>query len=69
MHPTMVRMAAKERFSYPLRPRLARSAGRDLACGSRAVNSLPFRACAGARRGISLELQWIPGSMLRIAPE
>ena len=30
MHPIKVRTAAKERFSYPLRPRLARSGTRDL---------------------------------------
>ena len=31
MRPNKVRTVAKERFSYPLRPRLARSGMRDLA--------------------------------------
>ena len=30
MRPNKVRTAAKERFSYPLRPRLARSGTQDL---------------------------------------
>ena len=38
MRPNKVRTAAKERFSYPLRPRLARSGTQDLSIDLRSLN-------------------------------
>jgi len=69
MRPTMVRTVAKERFSYLLRLRFARSAARDLLGKSGAVNLLRLPRGRLHKSGISLGLQWIPGSSLRDAPE
>jgi len=63
------RTVAKERFSYPLRPRLARSGMRDTARESWAVDSGSPQREGWHQREILSGLQWIPGSMLRIAPE
>jgi hypothetical protein len=70
MRPNRVRTAAKERFSYPLRPRFARWRKRVLTDGSEAVNPMSFLDIYGGAKLESLcNYTEIPGSMLCIAPE
>jgi hypothetical protein len=60
-HPNTVRTVAKERFSYPLRPRFARSAWWDLKGESTAGNLTPLPDARWGTPEISLQLQAIPG--------